>query len=110
MRNHTPDANRRRFIKLTALGLAAAPFANTLLSGVARAADPIAETDPLAAAMKYKADATKAPERTDATAHCANCALYTGKEGEATGPCSIFQGKLVNANGWCTAWAKKAAS
>ena len=108
MRNHTPDANRRRFIKLTALGLAAAPFANVLLSGTAHSAETIAETDPLAAAMKYKADATKAPERTDATATCANCALYTGKEGEATGPCTIFQNKLVSANGWCTAWAKKA--
>lgn len=105
---NSADNGRRRFIKLTAMGLAAAPFANALLSGVVHAADPISETDPLAAAMKYKADATKATERADATAHCANCALYTGKEGEATGPCSIFQGKLVTANGWCTAWSKKA--
>lgn len=110
MQTPTPDASRRRFIKLTAIGLAAAPFASTLLSGVARAADPISETDALAVSMKYKADATKAPERTDATATCANCALYTGKEGEATGPCALFQGKLVHANGWCTGWNKKADS
>lgn len=108
MTNHLTDNSRRRFIKLTAIGLAAAPFANVLLSGAAAAADPIAETDPLAAAMKYKADATKAAERKDATATCANCALYTGKAGDATGPCSIFQGKLVSSGGWCTAWAKKA--
>ena len=109
MSHHVTDNSRRRFIKLTAIGLAAAPFANTLLSGVATAAEAIAETDPLAAAMKYKADAAQSTDRKDATAHCANCALYTGKAGEATGPCSIFQGKLVTANGWCTAWAKKAA-
>ncbi|MBL8258609.1 MAG: twin-arginine translocation signal domain-containing protein, partial [Candidatus Competibacteraceae bacterium] len=30
MSNHAPDNSRRRFIKLTAVGLAAAPFANAL--------------------------------------------------------------------------------
>jgi hypothetical protein len=109
MIDNANDNSRRRFIKLTAIGLAAAPFASALLSGTAAAAEPISETDPLAAAMKYKADATKAAERKDATAICANCALYSGKAGDATGPCSIFQGKLVSANGWCTAWAKKPA-
>ena len=109
MTNQTPDNSRRRFIKLTAIGLAAAPFANALLSGTARAADLISEADPQASALGYKADATKAEKRTDATAHCANCGLYTGKAGDASGPCAIFQGKLVAANGWCTAWAKKAA-
>ena len=109
MSNHAPDNSRRRFIKLTAVGLAAAPFANALLSGTARAADAVTEADPQAAALNYKEDATKAEKRTDATAHCANCGLYTGKAGDATGPCAIFQNKLVNANGWCTAWVKKAA-
>ncbi|MBK8183928.1 MAG: high-potential iron-sulfur protein [Candidatus Competibacteraceae bacterium] len=109
MTNNVTDNSRRRFIKLTAIGLAAAPFANALLSGTATAAEPIAETDPLAAAMKYKADAAQSTDRKDATAHCANCALYTGAAGDATGPCTIFQNKLVTANGWCTAWAKKAA-
>lgn len=109
MATHTPDNSRRRFIKLTAIGLAAAPFASTLLSGTAGAADLISETDPQAAALGYKADATKAEKRTDATALCSNCNFYTGKAGEASGPCALFQGKLVAANGWCTAWAKKAA-
>lgn len=102
------NTSRRCFIKLTAVGLAAAPFANALLTHAAHAAEPISETDPLAVAMKYKPDAALSPDRKDPTAHCGVCALYTGKEGDATGPCSIFQGKLVNANGWCTAWAKKA--
>ena len=103
MSDRTPDNSRRRFIKLTAIGLAAAPFASALLSGTARAADLISEADPQASALGYKADATKAEKRTDATAHCANCGLYTGKEGEASGPCAIFQAKLVTAsrNGMC---------
>lgn len=109
MAKHATDNSRRRFIKLTAMGLAAAPFVNALLTATVSAAELISETDPLAAAMKYKADATKAPERKDATQTCANCALYTGKAGDASGPCSIFQGKLVTAQGWCSAWAKKAA-
>lgn len=108
MAHHVPDSDRRRFIKLTAIGLAAAPFASTLLSGTAGAADMVNETDPQAVALGYKADSAQAEKRTDATAHCANCGLYTGKEGEASGPCAIFQGKLVAANGWCTAWVKKA--
>ena len=109
MTDYTPDNSRRRFIKLTAIGLAAAPFANALLSGTARAADMVSETDPQATALGYKADAAKAEKRTDATANCANCGLYTGKAGDASGPCAIFQGKLVAANGWCTAWVKKAS-
>ena len=39
---------------------------------------------------------------------CANCALYTGAAGASAGPCSIFAGRQVNAQGWCSAWAKKA--
>jgi len=110
MDHHAPDNSRRRFIKLTAIGLAAAPCANILLSGrTAHAADLISESDPSAAALAYVADATKSDKRTDKTALCSNCGLYTGKEGEETGPCAIFPGKLVHANGWCTAWVKKAA-
>ena len=109
MSNHTPDPSRRRFIQLTVAGLAAAPFAEVLLERAAIAAEMVTETDQMAAALGYKADATKAEKRTDATALCNNCMHYTGKPGEASGPCALFQGKAVAANGWCTAWAKKAA-
>ncbi|CDH44217.1 MAG: high-potential iron-sulfur protein [Candidatus Competibacteraceae bacterium] len=109
MTTPVPENSRRRFIKLTAIGLAVAPFANTLLSGIVEAADVISETDPQATALGYKADATKADKRKDATALCSNCNFYSGKAGEASGPCVLFQGKLVTANGWCTAWAKKVA-
>ena len=39
---------------------------------------------------------------------CANCVLYSGAVGASSGPCSIFAGRQVNAQGWCSAWAKKA--
>jgi hypothetical protein len=110
MADRIQDSNRRRMIRLTVFGLAAPSLGVALTSGVALAADPpeVSETDPQAAALKYKKDATKAPERKDASATCGNCALYTGKAGAATGPCTLFQGKLVSAKGWCSAWAKKA--
>jgi hypothetical protein len=111
-----PIANqsRRRFIQLSAFGLAALPLSNLLASGYARAADmpKVDENDPTAKNLSYVQDATKAdPAKRGAAAadhFCKNCQLYTGKAGDEWGPCTIFQGKLVNANGWCSAWAKKA--
>jgi anaerobic selenocysteine-containing dehydrogenase len=108
MNRHVSQVSRRRFIKISAAGFAAAPFANALLSGTAEAVDKLSESDPTATALSYKMDATKAINRKDATAVCANCNLYSGKPGEAEGGCTIFGGKLVNAKGWCTAWVKKA--
>jgi anaerobic selenocysteine-containing dehydrogenase len=106
----TADAScpsRRRFIKIAAAGLAAAPLANALLSGTAEAVDKVSESDPTASALGYKMDATKAANRQDKTATCVNCAQYSGKAGAEDGPCAIFGGKLVTAKGWCTAWVKK---
>ena len=108
MTRETSPASRRRFFKITAVGLAAAPFANALLSGVAQAVDTVKETDPTAAALGYVADATKSTKRTDKAAMCSTCSLFGGKPGAADGPCPIFQGTLVNAKGWCTAWVKTA--
>lgn len=108
MTKHEPLTSRRRFIKIGIAGLAAAPFAGTFTSGTALAVDAVSESDPMASALGYKADATKAGNRKDSAAVCGNCNLYSGKAGAADGPCSIFGGKLVSAKGWCTAWIKKA--
>ena len=108
MNQDSPSASRRRFFRITAVGLAAAPLASALMSGVAHAVDTVKESDPTAKALGYAVDATKAAKRTDKTATCANCSLFTGKAGAADGPCAIFQGNLVSAKGWCTAWVKKA--
>ena len=103
------SASRRRFFRITAIGLAAAPFTTALMSSAAHAAPvTVKETDPTAAALGYVADAAKSTKRTDKAAMCGTCSLFSGKAGAADGPCSIFQGNLVNAKGWCTAWVKKA--
>jgi len=72
----------------------------------------VAESDAMASALGYKADASKADKakypKYAAGQQCANCALYQGKPGAATGPCPVFAGKQVAAKGWCSTWAKKA--
>jgi len=108
MTRPTSPTSRRRFIKISVTGLAAAPIANLVLSGTARAVDTVSESDPTAKSLSYVTDATKATNRKDASAVCAGCALYSGNPGAADGPCSLFGGKLVSAKGWCTAWVKKA--
>lgn len=70
------------------------------------------ESDPQAKSLAYVHDATtvdasKYPQYSEGNV-CENCALYTGEAGAEWGPCSIFPGKLVNAQGWCSVYAPKA--
>lgn len=65
--------------------------------------------EPTAKAVKYVEDHTKAPEAKGN--HCATCGFYAKKEsknGKEAGSCTIFQGKLVYANAYCSSWNKKA--
>ena len=100
-------STRRQFMILSAAG------ACTLaLNGKVQAQAMVAETDPQAAALGYKADATKVDKakyaKYAAGQECNNCALFQGKAGAASGPCSLFAGKQVSGKGWCSAYAKKA--
>jgi len=100
--------NRRQFIVQLSLGSAAA-----ILAGRAVADSPmVSETDPQAAGLGYKADASKADKakypKYAAGQSCGNCALYQGKAGDKAGPCPLFAGKQVSAAGWCSAYNKKA--
>ena len=100
--------SRRQFIQIV-------PVAGAAMLAVRPAiAQPamVGEKDPQAVALGYVADATKADKAKyknyAAGQSCANCALYTGKAGDAGGPCGLFPGKQVSAKGWCSAYAKKA--
>ncbi len=101
-------SSRRKFLKLGATSIVAAPFANIVVNGVAQASDlpQLEESDPVAMGLKYKHDATES-ERTDDTATCANCQLYTDADAAEWGPCAIFAGKSVAAAGWCASWAQR---
>jgi hypothetical protein len=102
--------NRRIFMLQAVAGgavLAAGPLhAQT-------AAPMLAETDPQATALGYKADTTKVDKakypKHDVAQLCSNCQLYQGKPTDKSAGCPLFAGKQVAGNGWCSAWAKKAA-
>jgi hypothetical protein len=100
-------SNRRDFI--VQIGLAS----GALVAGQAQAQGAmVAETEPQAVTLGYKADAAKADKakfpKYAAGQQCGNCALYQGKAGAPSGPCPLFATKQVAAKGWCSAWAKKA--
>jgi len=97
---------RREFMIQISAGSAA------LLAGrFAMAADMVAETDPQAGALGYKADSSKVDAKKypthAATQNCGNCALFQGKAGDKAGMCPLFAGKQVSAAAWCSAYAKK---
>ena len=98
-------SGRRRCIKIIIAAPATAKSViGLVLCASAAAAELVSETDPAAMKLKYKVDATKAPERQDPKAFCDNCVYYTGKDGASTGACAALGDRPVAAKGWCTAW------
>jgi len=82
---------------------------------VARAADAtphLSPTDPTAKALNYHEDAKTVTAKDFPTyapgQMCSTCMQLQGNAGDPWRPCNIFPGKLVNANGWCQVWVKKA--
>lgn len=104
---HVIDESRRRLLKRVTLGVALMPIAAIPLR-VALAADlPLVTADDATAkALKYVADASKAPDAKPGS-KCANCQLYQGAAGSAQGGCLLFPGKAVKASGWCSSWTAK---
>jgi hypothetical protein len=107
MSDETFSDSRRRFLRAGVAAVVAVPFARLALGESASAEDlpKLSEDDPQAKALQYKHDASQvdSDERGEGDI-CANCQLYEGSADAEWGKCSIFPGKLVNAQGWCTAW------
>ena len=99
--------NRRTFILQSVTGLSAVAVA-----GHASAQAMVAENDPQATALGYKADASTVDKAKQpkfaAGQNCGNCALFQGKASDASGACPLFAGKKVSSKGWCSAYNKKA--
>jgi hypothetical protein len=108
------DYGRRNILKAGSVALAAIAAGTVLNQRRAAAAEApkLDEKDPQAQALGYRHDATKVDHKKFATYQpgqaCANCQQFQGKAGADWAPCTIFQGKDVNAKGWCSAWVKKA--
>ena len=107
------SSNRRDFLVSVSTMIGAAAFAGALPRVAdAKALPHLTTQDPQAQALHYtedasKIDASKNPSHT-ADAKCANCKLYQGSSGEPFGPCQLYPGKAVSANGWCMGYQKKA--
>lgn len=98
--------NRRVFMMTLAAGTSA------LAASRAMAQAKLDEKDPTAVALGYVVDSAKADKKKypkhDVAQKCSNCQLFQAKPGAAEGPCPLFPGKTVAANGWCASWVKKA--
>lgn len=100
---------RRRFLKLASGAAAAMVLLGSLPRRVWAAGLPhlSAATNATAKALKYVEDDTKAPPPHKPGQQCAKCMHYSGKPGDAYGPCAIFPGFDVNAKGWCSGFQAK---
>lgn len=90
---------RRDFIKLSGSALIGMTLGGVALR--ANAQEKLSEDDPTAVALKYVHQSTIEGRK------CSNCMYIQGSATDEWLPCPIFPGKLVNANGWCSAWAQK---
>jgi hypothetical protein len=102
------DESRRQLLKKAALGMALFPIAGLPFSAAIAAELPLVTADdPVAKALKYVSDASKAPDAKSGS-KCGNCSNYQGTAASAQGGCLLFPGKAVKAAGWCSTWTAKA--
>lgn len=102
--------SRRRFMRTAALIASTATLA-PLAANAASMPAMLPESDPIAQALGYRADAntvdtTKYPTKAgdeQAPQLCSNCSLYK-RVGDGVGSCAAIPGKLVAGPGWCSAW------
>ncbi len=106
--------SRRGALRLAGAAVVAVPVAALTRGRVAWAEEQpqLDESNPQAQGLGYKHDAstvdTAAYPAYQEGRKCGTCQLYQGADGSEWGPCAIFPGYNVNANGWCSAWVQKA--
>jgi hypothetical protein len=104
---HITDESRRRLLKRVTLGVALIPIAGLPFRAAIAADLPLVSADdPVAKALKYVNDASKASGAKPGS-KCANCQNYQGAAGSTQGGCLLFPGKAVKASGWCISWTAK---
>jgi hypothetical protein len=104
---------KRRILLRSISTAAVATVAGIPLSlfGALQKVDP---KDPQAVSLGYTDDTktvdNKKFPKHDPSQRCDNCQFYVkAQESGNLAPCTIFGGKAVSAQGWCSAWAKKTA-
>lgn len=103
------SCSRRNLFKLAGAGSLALLLPVALRVGSAFAQEQLDPEDAQAKALGYVHDTTTVDEGKWASHStdqiCANCQLVQGNDSEWVG-CAIFPGKLVNRDGWCSAWVQ----
>lgn len=103
---------RRRFVGVGAATVLGSTIPTVLGVRTANATDlpQLDESDGTAKALGYVHDATTVDLSTRGAADriCRSCRFYTEPASETWGPCTLFPGKSVNANGWCKSWITRA--
>lgn len=103
---------RRDALKQLLLVCGAAGALQVNRSAAAADMPHLVPSDPTAVALAYHDDAKSVDAKQFPTYQpgqlCSTCLQLQGNAGDAWRPCNIFAGKLVNANGWCKVWVKKA--
>lgn len=104
------SCSRRNLFKLAGAGSLALLLPATTRFGAAFAQEQLDPEGPQAKALGYvhnteEVDNGKWASHTTEQ-RCSNCQLVQAGDGDWVG-CSIFPGKLVNVNGWCSAWVQK---
>ncbi|TKB47448.1 high-potential iron-sulfur protein [Thalassotalea mangrovi] len=92
--------NRRAFLRLSSASVIGVTLGGiSLRSYGAEQVDP---EDPTAKALKYVHKSEVEGK------NCANCTHLQAGDDPQWKPCALFPGKLVNKDGWCSAWMAKA--
>ena len=97
---------RRKFLRLSAGALGATQLGAMLVAGPVLAQEQVDPSDPLASALSYVHDGAESARAADSD-RCGVCLQFTADESADWGPCNIFAGKLVNGQGWCSAYVPK---
>jgi hypothetical protein len=109
MTNWKETLSRRRFAAIGVIaGLMSVPVVLGTRTAAAGDLPRLDETDRSAKALAYVHDASRieADSRGGADRVCRTCRFYT-KADEGWGPCTLFPGRAVSANGWCKGWVAK---
>ena len=100
--------SRREFFRAAGAASAAisAGFGSASLG--ATESPRVSEQGPMAKALNYVHDARSVDAaKRSSSSFCNNCALFAGNENADWSACSVFPGKLVAGEGWCSAWAPR---
>ena len=99
------DKKRRQLMGMVGASAAVVPL-SAVVGSLPSHAEDLPLVDPgsaQAAALQYTATTP------DEATKCSNCTLFQGAQGDETGPCPLFPGSAVAADGWCSAYVPKAS-